>query len=74
MLNRTKVNCGDILTLCNGYNEYEIDEIQCTDKFYYKLIVSNFVCKEMINFDQEIYSQGQELWISESDLHLFKLA
>ena len=74
MLNRKKVNCGDILTLCNGYNEYEIDNIQHTDKFYYKLIVSNFVCKEMINFDQEIYSQDQELWISESDLHLFKLA
>ena len=74
MLNRTKVNCGEMLTLYRGHNEYKIDEIERTDKFYYKLIVSNFVCKEMINFDQEIYSQGQELWISESDLHLFKLA
>ena len=33
-LNWSKINCGDMLTLCNSYNKYKIDEIKHGDKFY----------------------------------------
>ena len=61
------------ISLENGLNVYTVTGFQASDKVYIQLVVSDFQQNEMVNYDQNVYSHGQELWISEHDLHMFKL-